>query len=45
MPIIQIMLLIIGASLLLAGIVLGIVFASWASFWKSWRRDNDADWE
>jgi len=45
MTIIKIMLLIVGAALLLAGVVIGIVFATWAGFWKSWRKDNDADWE
>jgi hypothetical protein len=45
MDIIKIMLLVAGAALLLAGIAIGIVFATWASFWKSWRKDNDADWE
>jgi hypothetical protein len=45
MTIISIMLLIVGAALLLAGIAIGIVFVTWAGFWKSWRKDNDADWE
>jgi len=45
MTIISIMLLIAGAALLLAGIAIGIVFVTWAGFWKSWRKDNDADWE
>lgn len=45
MEIIKIMLLIVGAALLLAGVAIGVIVASWTSFWKSWRRDNDADWE
>ena len=45
MTIISIMLIIVGAALLLAGIVVGALIITWAGFWKSWRRDNDADWE
>jgi len=45
MTIISIMLLIAGAALLLAGIAIGIDFVTWAGFWQSWRKDNDADWE
>jgi len=45
MTIIEVILLIAGAALLLAGIAIGIVFVTWAGFWKSWRKDNDADWE
>jgi hypothetical protein len=45
MTIIQIMLLIVGAALLLAAIVVTVCCITWAGFWKSWRKDNDADWE
>ena len=45
MPIISIILLIVGAALLLAAIVVTVCCITWAGFWKSWRKDNDADWE
>jgi hypothetical protein len=45
MTIIEAMLLIAGAALLLAAIVVIVCCISWAGFWKSWRKDNDADWE
>jgi hypothetical protein len=45
MTIIEAMLLIVGAALLLAAIVVIVCCITWAGFWKSWRKDNDADWE
>ena len=45
MPIISIILLIVGAALLLAVTIVIVLCITWAGFWKSWRKDNDADWE
>ena len=45
MTIIEAMLLIVGAALLLAVTIVTICCITWAGFWKSWRKDNDADWE
>jgi hypothetical protein len=45
MTIIQYILLIAGAALLLPAIVVIVCLVTWAGFWKSWRKDNDADWE
>ena len=44
MTIISIMLLIVGAALLLALMVLAACYASWSCFWRSWRDDDDDDW-
>mgnify|MGYP007090446950 CR=1 FL=1 len=45
MTIIEAMLLIVGAALLLAVTIVIVCCITWAGFWKSWRKDNDADWE
>jgi len=45
MTIIEAILLIVGAALLLAVIIVIVCCVTWAGFWKSWRKDNDADWE
>jgi type IV secretory pathway VirB2 component (pilin) len=45
MTIIEAILLIVGAALILAVIVVIVCCISWVSFWRSWRKDNDADWE
>jgi hypothetical protein len=44
MIVIEYILLGLAATLAVLTILLGLSVLSLAAFWKSWREDNDADW-